>query len=73
MVEGDLWSHAHTDLTDFYRDRLTLRQVFVRWVGLPAEANIWATLEEAEQRAEAKRKLADIDDVMRMVGGGPRA
>ena len=68
-----MWVHARTDLTDFYSGALTLRQIWVRFTGLPAEANIWTTLREQEERAESARKLADIDDVMRMVGGGPRA
>ena len=73
MVEGDLWRYAQTDLTDFYRGALTLRQVWVRFIALPAEAAIWERLREQDERAESARKLADIDDVMQMVGGGPRA
>lgn len=69
MVEGDLWVYAHTDLTDFYRGALTLRQIWVRFAMLPAEARIWETLRPLYEKAEAEQKLADIDDVLSMFGG----
>ena len=72
MVEGDLWVHARTDLADFYAGRLTLRQIWVRFSGLPPEANIMVELSGLVEKAEAARKVADVDDVLKMIGG-PRA
>ena len=74
MVEGDLWRYAQTDLTDFYRGALTLRQVSVRFWSMPIdEARSFDILRDWAARAESAQKLQDIDDVMQMVGGGPRA
>ena len=74
MVEGDLWRYAHTDLTDFYRGALTLRQVWVRFRSIARdESATWAAIDAEQAADETRQKSKDIDDVMRMVGGGPRA
>lgn len=63
-----MWVYGHTDLTDFYRDRLTLRQVMVRLLALPAtppnRAPIWDLLEDMDTQAAARRQVADIEGAL---------
>lgn len=65
-----MWVYGHTDLTDFYRDRLTLRQVWVRLVALPAEAPVWGVLEGMEERAKEARQVNEIDQALAMFRKG---
>lgn len=60
MVEGSLWVHGRTDLADLYRDRLSLRQVWVRYRALPAEAPIWAVLRDEYEKAENEKREAEV-------------
>lgn len=64
MVEGSLWVYGRTDLTDFYRGALTLRQLWTRIICLPPEAPINRVLEEEQERADAARQVSDIEDVL---------
>lgn len=56
--------YGRTDLADFYADRLTLRQLKVRLLGLPPEAPTWDLLREEHEKAHARRQAADIEDVL---------
>lgn len=64
MVEGSLWVYGHTDLTDFYRGVLTLRQIWNRIICLPHEAPINRVLEDEQEKAEAARQVMEIGDRM---------
>lgn len=61
MVEGSLWVYGRTDLADFYRGTLTLRQVWVRLRALPEEAPIWAVLDAEREKAEQRKQVDEID------------
>lgn len=52
--------YGHTDLGDFYRDRLTLRQIYVRIIALPAEAPTWRVLEKWDAEAKAADKEREV-------------
>lgn len=64
MVEGDLWIHGQTDLGDLYRERLTLRQVWVRLVAMPAEAGWWGILRAEHEKAEAAQQESEIKSLL---------
>ena len=70
MVEGSLWVYGQTDLTDYYADRLTLRQVWNRLVVLPRTAPSWALIESETEKAEqdslANRLLEQRERARRM-------
>lgn len=59
-MEGSLWVYGHTDLTDFYRDRLTLRQIYVRIRALPAEAPLVRLLAAEQEKAEVEAKEREV-------------
>jgi len=59
-----LWVYAHTDLGDFYRDRLTLRQIWVRIKALPPDAPLLAILEAEAGEAQAQAKADEIDALL---------
>lgn len=58
------------DLADVYRDRLTLRQVWVRIKALPPDAPLWAAVAADEDRSERARLADDIDAALTMMRGG---
>lgn len=64
MVEGSLWVYGRTDLTDFYRGALTLRQIWTRIICLPPEAPINRVFEDEQEKAEAQRQVSDIENVL---------
>ncbi len=64
MVEGSLWVYGQTRLLDYYEDRLSLRELLNRFYALPAEAPIWDVLRAEDQKAEERRRAAEIDDVL---------
>ena len=55
-----MWAHAHTDLTDFYRDRLTLRQIHVRIKALPGDCYLQQVLTEAAEKAKRDQDESDL-------------
>lgn len=59
-----MWVYGHTDLGDYYRGDLSLRQVMVRLLSLPAESPTWDVIREQEEQAQARRQVADIEDVL---------
>lgn len=64
MVEGSLWVYGQTDLKDFYRGALTLRQLWVRICSLPAEAPLSRLLDaEAEAAAEKAAQRKQVEDI----------
>lgn len=56
--------YGNTDLTDFYRGELTLRQVWNRLICLPHEAPINRVLEDEQEKADAARAVSDIEGVL---------
>lgn len=74
MVEGSLWVYGRTDLTDYYRGALTLRQVYVRLLSLPAKAPVSVLLAEEQQKAEERRRAVEVesytDELKRRWGNG---
>lgn len=74
MVEGSLWVFGRTDLTDYYRGDLTLRQIYVRLVSLPDDAPARALLHEEQERADAERRVTELErqrsDFLRRWGNG---
>ena len=64
MVEGSLWVYGRTDLADFYRGDLSLRQVWVRLRSLSPEAPIWVVLEAEQEKAKQRKQVDDIDDAL---------
>ena len=61
MVEGSLWVYGRTDLADYYRGDLTLRQIANRLRSLPVEAPIWRVIEDQQAKAEEHQKVAEIE------------
>lgn len=59
-----MWAHAHTDLTDFYRDRLTLRQIHVRIKSLPPDAHLWAVLDAEEEREKQQEEARELQAIL---------
>lgn len=56
-----------TDLGDFYRGGLSLRQVWVRVKAVlmtDADAPLRRALDEAEEQAQAVQRERDLDDVL---------
>jgi hypothetical protein len=51
------------DLADVYRDRMTIRQLWVRIRALPADAPLWESYRAEEQKAEQAKRSAALDDV----------
>lgn len=74
MVEGSLWVYGRTDLTDYYRGVLTLRQVYVRLVVLPPDAPVMDLLRAEAEKAEATRRQVEVesftDELKRRWGHG---
>ena len=56
-----MWVYGRTDLADYYRGVLTLRQVANRLLSLPHEAPIWRVVEEQQEAAEQRQKVAEIE------------
>lgn len=63
-MEGSLWVYGHTDLGDFYRGTLTLRQVYARLTNLPHEAPVWRVLEKWDRQAKAEQTERDVLDTL---------
>jgi hypothetical protein len=62
VVEGSLWVYGNrTDLADFYRGDLTLRQVWVRLRALAEDAPLWVVLEAEQEKAKQRKQADDID------------
>ena len=61
MVEGSLWVYGRTDLADYYRGALTLRQVYVRICSLPPESPLEGLLREQQERAAERARVAEIE------------
>ena len=59
-----MWVYAHTDLGDFYRDRLTLRQIWVRIKALPPDAPLIAVIEAMDADAEAEAKQREVEETL---------
>lgn len=64
MVEGSLWVYGHTDLMDYYRDRLTLRQVYARLACLPRESPFMQLQGDLEAQSQADQQVADVQAVL---------
>jgi hypothetical protein len=45
---------------------MTLRQLWVRFRALPADAPIWAELEAARERRAQEQQVQEIDDTLAM-------
>lgn len=52
------------DLADLYRDRLTLRQLWVRLKALPGDSPLHDSLVREREEAEEARRAADLDDAL---------
>lgn len=52
------------DLADLYRDRLTLRQLWVRLKALPADSPLHESLLREQQEADEAKRVADLDDAL---------
>lgn len=56
--------YARTDLGDFYRGSLTLRQVLVRILALPLDSPLQQLLAAQAEEVEQRRNAADIDKAL---------
>lgn len=52
------------DLADLYRDRMSLRELWVRVQALPHDAPLWTVQAAAVEKAKAEKRSADIDDAL---------
>lgn len=52
------------DLGDLYRDRMTLRQLWVRLRELPYESGFHAAIRKDHEDAEEQRVQTELDDVL---------
>lgn len=64
MVEGSLWVYGHTRLSDFYEDRLSFRELCNRLLALPATAPIWDVLRDEHEKADAERKVHEVEQTL---------
>lgn len=65
-VEGSFLRYGLGDLADLYRDRMTLRQVWVRIQALPGDAPLWEAVRADQEVAAERQKLRDLDNVLDM-------
>ena len=63
-LEGSFLRYGLGDLGDLYRDRLTLRQLWVRIQACPEDSPLWLAWRSAQERAEAERKVAEVEDTL---------
>lgn len=59
------------DLADLYRDRMTLRQLWVRVKALPWEAPLFVEWRAAVEKAAERDKVAGVEDALAMFGRRP--
>jgi hypothetical protein len=51
------------DLADVYRDRMTIRQLWVRIQALPPDSPLHGALRAEHEKAEQAKRSAALDDV----------
>lgn len=63
-LEGSFLRYGLGDLADLYRDRLTLRQLWVRVTACPPDSPLWNAWRHARDEAEAQRKVDEVEDTL---------
>ena len=58
------------DLGDLYRDRMTLRQAWVRIKALPAGSPLHQSLDRAREAADLDQQAQTVDDALDMMRKG---
>lgn len=63
-LEGSFLRYGLGDLGDLYRDRLTLRQLWVRVMACPGDSPLWVEWRSRRDEAEAERKVTEVEDTL---------
>lgn len=58
------------DLADLYRERMTLRQVWVRVRALPPGSAVHRSVQDGLEKAESSQMVQDVEDALAMFGRG---
>lgn len=56
------------DLGDLYRERLTLRQVWVRIRALPPDSAVHRSVHDQAEKAQTDQLAQDVEDALAMFG-----